>query len=75
VTTEAWTYPETVRTDCRHFRGSVPCRPHKLHGVHCSDPSGAPCPHYAPVTAQILIIKLVTFQFIIFLFIQIVELL
>ena len=58
MTTEAWTYPETVRTDCRHFRGSVPCRPHKLHGVHCSDPSGAPCPHYAPVTAQILIIKL-----------------
>lgn len=58
VTTEPWTYPETVRTDCRHFRGSVPCQPHKLHGVHCSDASGTACPHYAPTTEQILIIKL-----------------
>lgn len=41
------------RADCRHFRGDIPCRPHKLHGVHC--PS---CEHYDQVHGRILIIKL-----------------
>jgi len=42
-----------IRIDCRHYRGDIPCRPHKLHGVHC--PS---CPHYDPVKERILIMKL-----------------
>ncbi len=47
-----------VRRDCRHFRGDVPCRPHKEHGVHCVDHRGEPCPHYDPASRRILIIKL-----------------
>src|SRR5688572_32883598 len=39
--------------DCRHFRGDVPCAPHKREGVHCDD-----CPHYDPIQGRILIIKL-----------------
>ncbi|HMQ74662.1 MAG TPA: glycosyltransferase family 9 protein [Flavobacteriales bacterium] len=41
------------RPDCRHFRGDVPCGPHKLHGVHCAD-----CTHYDPIRQRVLIIKL-----------------
>jgi heptosyltransferase-2 len=41
------------KADCRHFRGDVPCEPHKREGVHCAD-----CPHYDPVDSRILIIKL-----------------
>ncbi|NOY05798.1 MAG: glycosyltransferase family 9 protein [Chlorobi bacterium] len=40
-------------SDCKHFRGDVPCRPHKQEGVHCAD-----CPHYLPIDRNILIIKL-----------------
>ena len=47
-----------LKTDCRSFRGDVPCKPHKRSGVHCVDPSGNTCPHYDPVTSHILIIKL-----------------
>jgi ADP-heptose:LPS heptosyltransferase len=42
-----------IHVDCRHYRGDVPCRPHKLHGVHCQD-----CPHHDPVKGRILILKL-----------------
>jgi heptosyltransferase-2 len=42
-----------VHTDCRHFRGDVPCTPHKKDGVHCES-----CPFYDPVDKKILIIKL-----------------
>ena len=41
------------KADCRHFRGDVPCAPHKREGVHCAD-----CPHYDPIEGRILIIKL-----------------
>lgn len=41
------------KADCRHFRGDIPCGPHKREGVHCAD-----CPHYAPTDSNILIIKL-----------------
>lgn len=41
------------KSDCRHFRGDIPCAPHKSEGVHCID-----CPHYAPTDSNILIIKL-----------------
>ncbi len=42
-----------VKVDCRHYRGYIPCKPHKLHGVHCAD-----CRFYEPVTERFLIIKL-----------------
>ena len=42
-----------LRPDCRHFRGHLPCKPHKQHGVHCED-----CSYYEPIRQRILIIKL-----------------
>lgn len=42
-----------VKLDCRHFRGSVPCKPNKLYGVMCDD-----CNYYEKVNKKILIIKL-----------------
>lgn len=39
--------------DCRHFRGDVPCRPHKMHGNMCGE-----CIDYAPTDGNILIVKL-----------------
>ena len=47
-----------VRRDCRHFRGDVPCHPHKLHGVHCVESDGSECRSYDPARERILIIKL-----------------
>lgn len=44
---------ETIKTDCRHFRGYIPCKPNKLHGVHCSD-----CSYYESLKERFLIIKL-----------------
>ena len=42
-----------LKTDCRFFRGDVPCKPHKQYGVHCDG-----CSYYDPVDMNILIIKL-----------------
>ena len=42
-----------VRNDCIHFKGDVPCKPHKKTGVHCED-----CSEYKPIGKRILIIKL-----------------
>ena len=42
-----------IKTDCRFFRGEVPCKPHKQEGVHCES-----CPHYDAIDRNILIIKL-----------------
>ena len=42
-----------VKRDCRFFRGDVPCKPHKQHGVHCSE-----CKYYEKIDKNILIIKL-----------------
>ncbi len=42
-----------VRTDCFHFRGHVPCTPHKRLGVHCEG-----CAEFRPRQGRILIIKL-----------------
>lgn len=44
--------PEAVRTDCRWFRGHVPCLPHKKEGVVCT------CDKYEKLEKRILIIKL-----------------
>lgn len=46
-----------LKYDCRHFRGDVPCKPHKLYGVHCFE-SGKVCKYYDIVKTKILIIKL-----------------
>jgi len=42
-----------VRRNCLHFRGDIPCKPHKDRGVHCGD-----CPEYVAREGRILIIKL-----------------
>jgi heptosyltransferase-2 len=42
-----------VKTDCRQYRGYVPCKPHKIHGVHCAE-----CDYYDPMRERFLIIKL-----------------
>ena len=44
--------PKNVETDCKWFRGHVPCLPHKREGVVCK------CTHYEKLTRRILIIKL-----------------
>jgi ADP-heptose:LPS heptosyltransferase len=43
----------TYKADCRHFRGDIPCAPHKREGVHCDG-----CAYYEPTDSNILIIKL-----------------
>ncbi len=53
-----WETPASVKSDCRWFKGHIPCVPHKQSGVHCVDERGADCPHYDRVTSKILIIKL-----------------
>ena len=42
-----------INKDCRHFRGDIPCKPHKEFGVHCEG-----CRHYDKIEFKILIIKL-----------------
>ena len=42
-----------IHADCKHFRGDVPCRPHKEHGVRCDG-----CAYYERQDVKILIIKL-----------------
>ncbi len=42
-----------VKFDCRHFKGSVPCKPNKLYGAVCDD-----CGYYEKTEKRILIIKL-----------------
>lgn len=42
-----------VKTACRHFKGDIPCQPHKEYGVHCSE-----CAYYEKIDHSILIIKL-----------------
>src|SRR5208337_4411618 len=44
---------DSVKTDCRYYRGAIPCLPHKSRGVHCSD-----CTEYQRLGKRLLIIKL-----------------
>jgi ADP-heptose:LPS heptosyltransferase len=53
-----WTSLNSLKVNCRHFRGDVPCTPHKQFGVHCVDERGGECTHYNRVDSNILIIKL-----------------
>jgi heptosyltransferase-2 len=50
--------PDSLKPDCRWFKGWAPCRPHKEQGVHCTEPDGTDCPRYDRITERILIIKL-----------------
>ncbi len=47
-----------IKTDCRYFRGDIPCKPSKDHGVHCVDENGKDCKYYDRTEEKILIIKL-----------------
>ncbi len=47
-----------IKYDCRHFRGDIPCKPHKIHKVHCVDKRGKECAYYQPTGKKILIVKL-----------------
>jgi heptosyltransferase-2 len=42
-----------VHSNCAHFRGDIPCKPHKDEGVHCND-----CQYYEKKKELILVIKL-----------------
>jgi heptosyltransferase-2 len=43
----------SLHTDCLHFRGDLPCKPHKQHGYECVN-----CPAYSKIEHTVLIIKL-----------------
>ena len=43
----------TVKTDCKFFKGDIPCIYHKKEGVKCEN-----CKYYEPLKEKILIIKL-----------------
>ena len=47
-----------IKIHCRYFKGDIPCKPHKLHGVHCVDEKGNDCTFYDEIKENILIIKL-----------------
>ena len=47
-----------IKTDCRFFKGHIPCKPSKNFGVHCVNEKGINCKYYEPVKGKILIIKL-----------------
>ena len=42
-----------IRNNCLHFRGEIPCKPHKENAVHCEN-----CEYFSPLEKRILIIKL-----------------
>ena len=42
-----------VKTDCRYYKGDIPCKPHKDTGTHCAN-----CEYYKKISINILIIKL-----------------
>lgn len=46
--------PIDIQYNCRHFKGYIPCFPHKEHGVECS----YECSYLEPTEGDILIIKL-----------------
>lgn len=55
---QPWSSLGSLKSDCRWFRGDVPCRPHKKSGVHCVDEQGNGCTHFERQTSTVLIIKL-----------------
>jgi heptosyltransferase-2 len=45
--------PDTIHTDCRHYRGDRPCVPNKERGKECAD-----CDEFDPLGERLLLIKL-----------------
>jgi heptosyltransferase-2 len=43
----------SVKYDCKHFKGTIPCKPNKDNQVDCEN-----CKFYSPIGKKILIIKL-----------------
>jgi ADP-heptose:LPS heptosyltransferase len=43
----------TIRADCRHYRVSRPCVPHKVRRARCDE-----CPECDPIAERILVVKL-----------------
>lgn len=41
------------KSDCRNFKGEIPCKPHKDYNVHCDE-----CKYYDGIENKILIVKL-----------------
>jgi len=46
-----------IKSDCRFFKGDIPCKPHKEHGTHCVQNSSI-CQFYEKTDKRILLIKL-----------------
>ena len=44
---------ETVKYDCKHFEGHIPCNPNKQHDVQCDD-----CSHYDASALAITFLEL-----------------
>jgi ADP-heptose:LPS heptosyltransferase len=44
---------KTIHTNCKFFKGDLPCKPNKEKGYECND-----CPEFTPISKKILIIKL-----------------
>ncbi len=44
---------KTVHTNCKFFKGDLPCKPNKENGYECDQ-----CPEFKPISKRILIIKL-----------------
>lgn len=53
-----WSSFDALKTDCRWFRGDIPCQPHKQKGCHCTEVDGSTCAYYLPQSGNTLIIKL-----------------
>jgi ADP-heptose:LPS heptosyltransferase len=49
---------QSLKTDCRWFKGTVPCKPHKQYGLHCVERDGSDCHLYEKLSGRILLIKL-----------------
>lgn len=49
---------KNIKTDCIHFLGYIPCKPHKDFGVHCIEKNGNICQYYIKNKTRILLIKL-----------------
>ena len=47
-----------IKFNCTHFKGDVPCKPHKIHDVKCIDENGNECKYYEKNEHKVLIIKL-----------------
>ncbi len=47
-----------IRTDCKYFKGDIPCKPNKEDDVTCVDEKNNLCKHFVKSETKILIVKL-----------------